>query len=390
MRVGVSSAFFARFGLDNPWDLDAAGVGWGDPAWSAGRRAGRPRGVLGSFWDLFERRLMGHLMGGVLFRGGLGLALHHPWADWLPFLDHAGDGWMWRDRSLGALARIPGSGLRRPRSPWGPFASPSYSYLLPELEEIEAEEPTARRRFRRRSRKERRALPATLPLAAAAPRPQAPVAGPVTRAATASSASPLAVAPRRAAAQPWSPAPTPEQRPSRAPAAQGMARVLARQQAPVGAPSLRRAVQLRADQPTSPFASLLSGPTVAPPALQSPMHWAETRLQQAEDVTRAGRPRPVAATASAAPQAGMPPAARRTLQAVLFRSPSLAFLAPVPEATEEQAPEREPSRRASTRRPARPRPSAASAKSVAASTAPRSCIDMMHISASSLSVRPTR
>ena len=359
LRVGVSSAFFARFGLDNPWDLDSAGIGWGAPLWGHGGRAGRPRGVLGSFWEIFERRMMGHLMGGVIFRGGLGLSVHHPWADWLPFLDQSGMGWMWRDRALGAFSRLPGFEHGRPRSPWGPFASPRFSFLLPELEEVEAEEPSARRRFRRRPRRARQALEPTLPsAAAAAPGPLAPAVQ-VPRPGRA--ALPLPAAGARLAARPATPEtswpvlarPTP----ARAPAAQGMARVLERQQASVGTPSLRRAVERRLPESGSSFAALQPQPAQVVPALQGPLAWAETRLQQADEAPSAGRPRPVASATMAAPVAGMPPAARRALRPVMFRSPTLAFLA-APEPVVDLPPQDEPTRWAPPRRPSRTRPAA--------------------------------
>jgi hypothetical protein len=343
LRLGVSSAFFARFGLDNPWDFEPGSVPWG--SWAGRDR--RPRGVLGSFWDLLERRLLGHLMGGVLSRGGLGLALHHPWADWLPFLAQEGPGWLWRDRRLLALARIPGSGLVR-RSPWGAYASPHFSFLLPELEELEPEQTSSARRFRRRPRRARRALPDPLLVQ---PRPRVPPLDEVAQPARLTrAAAPL---PRLGAIEqrpevPLAAARTPHPRlPGLAVSApiSGLARVLQRESAPVGAPALRRALE----PASSPFAG-----SAVLPALRGPMAWAEARAQQAE--------RAVASPARLAPvpsPAGAPPSARRTLLPVLFRSPSLAFLAPTPEPEHEAETPRPPvaTARASRRRAtAAPRP----------------------------------
>ncbi len=314
LRVGVSSAFFARFGLANPWDLDDSHQGWG-AFWF---RFGDRRGLLGALWERFD---------------GLGLD------------------WAWPDRELAAMARIPGSGLGRPRSPWGPYARPRFSFLLPELEEIEAEEPAARRRFRRRPRRARRADPQQLPLVGAA----VPAALPLPVAATPAGRrglepvpTPLPSAPRSFLAPP-----APEGPPSR-PATEALpplraprplARVLQRQLATVGGPSLRRA--LAQDAPAT-WSAL---PPVVPPALQGPMAWAETRLNQASSAP-VGRPRPVTQ-----PLQGSPPQAGRRLLPVLFRSPSLAFLAPQPEI--ESSADDQPSTPAGSptarRRPARPR-----------------------------------
>ena len=376
VRVGVSSAFFARFGLDNPWDLDSTGPGWGDHAWGFGRR----RGVLGSFRSLFQQRFLGHLMGGVLFRGGLGLSLHHPWADWLPYLGGAESSWLWRDRTLAAWARMPGSGLRRPLPPWGAYSSPGFSFLLPELEEIEPEEPSARPRFRRRPRRARRAQSPSMALPAAAPHaePLPAAAGarirrpdPTQPLRPARSARPIGVdqpppafiAPPQHAQLPPERDPGPGRRPSAA--LPGLARVLQRQQAPVGTPSLRRALERSASgaQP-SPFATLAPQPALAAPALQGPVAWAETRLQQAEQTPTMGRPR---ALTPAAATVGAPPTAARSLFPVLFRSPSLRFLAPEPEADElpQDEPAAAPARRRTPARPVRRRPVAAQAEAPA-------------------------
>jgi hypothetical protein len=314
IRVGVSSAFFARFGLANPWDFDPLDTGWG----SFWFRFGRRRGVLGALWERF---------------------------------DSLGMDWMWPDRDLAAMARMPGSGLGRPRTPWGPFGRPRFSFLLPELEEIEAEEPATRRRFRRRPRRARRALAQPMPLvgagvplaeplpaAAAAALPRGveptPVAAPAAARSIAASTAPVGVSSRP------SPAAPPPIR-----ALHPLARVLQRQQPTVGGPSLRRA--LAQDAPAlTPFSTRVP---VEPPALQGPMAWAETRLEQASSAP-IGRPRPVTA-----PVDGAPPQAARRLLPVLFRSPSLAFLAPEPELEAEAGvePPSRPARPAARRLPAR-------------------------------------
>jgi len=367
LRVGVSSAFFARFGLDNPWEFESSGVGWGSSVWRLGGRAGR-RGVLGSFQSLFERRMLGHLMGGVLFRGGLGLSLHHPWADWLSFFDRSGVGWMWRERTMAALARLPGSGLRRPSHPWGAYASPSFAFLLPELEELEPEEPTSRRRFRRRPRRARRVDPHMAPLVAGAPPAAPPSDRPAAHRPARISEPPAIAALRRVAAPSTLPAsplvrrapqqqlplsPALESVASPVPAVQGMARVLQRQQAPVGTPSMRRALERSAPTASSPFAPPRSSQAQAQPALQGPLAWAETRLQQASDSSAVGRPRPVA-TPGAPAVGGLPPAARRALAPILFRSPSLSFVAPAPEPDAALVPERTTPARRAARSRARP------------------------------------
>jgi hypothetical protein len=305
VRVGVSSAFFARFGLENPWDLDAPSEGWG---------FGGQRGVLGAFQSLFERRLLGHLAGGVLFRGSLGLSLDHPWADWLPFLLQARGGGLWRDRRLAALARLPGSGLGRPRSPWGAYTSPAFSYLLPELEELEPEQEHSVARFRRRSRRARRGVsdaPAALPpRAAAGPLPtfvgsRAPAVRPVAAAAASTTF------PRRPSALPVPSGP------------RGVARAMSRATGPVGAsPAAHRAMDsLRAEPP-----GLRSALEVLPaPALAAPMAWAEARLRQASAATSTG------VVTSPVPRPGEPPVARRHLAPLFFSSPTLSFVAPEPE-----------------------------------------------------------
>ncbi len=345
LRVGVSSAFFARFGLDDPWDFEAEPWAWGSPVWRLGGRGGRPRGVLGSFWRIFDRCFLGHFFSGVLCRGGLGRSLHHPWADWLPWLDPAAMGGLWRDRNLGLLGRLPDSGFGRPRSPWGPFATPGLVFLLPELEELEPEQPYRARRYRRRPRRARRVSSVSLPSSA-------PIRRPVDTPAAVASPRRRGITPPRPSFVEPLPAPLPDLTSVPAPRARrrvaqpgptGLARVLARQDAPsVGSPVLRRALATTAPQSeplhhrahAAPSLARLvtsAAPTaIAPPPLQAPLSWAETRLQQASlEPAPGSRVRPVAAAI------GGPPRASRSLFPVLYRSPSLAFLVP-------EEPEQEP------------------------------------------------
>ena len=84
-RIGVSPAFFARFGLEDPWALSQhPGDGSGWLSWLGGRgRLGL--GTLGAFQRLMRRRLLAHMGAGLLHRSALGLELSPELASWWRF-----------------------------------------------------------------------------------------------------------------------------------------------------------------------------------------------------------------------------------------------------------------------------------------------------------------
>ncbi|MFH1464967.1 MAG: hypothetical protein ABIO70_11340, partial [Pseudomonadota bacterium] len=167
-RVGVSSRFYARFGLGDPWSEEIAGQ---ETPWGFWGMHGARHGALGLLWDLLERRFLRYLRFGVVFHGGLGGLYSEGWGDWLPLVE--GFSGLWRERDLAAFGRLPGAGRRR-WLPWGAYSTPQFSFVLAPVEEVEPEEPAHGGRFRRRPRR-RRAVAAGSPalaLPAFAPRPQ--------------------------------------------------------------------------------------------------------------------------------------------------------------------------------------------------------------------------
>lgn len=343
MRVGVSSAFWARFGLSDPWAFD-------QPPWPGDPRRGGllsrlDRGALGSFWHLLSERIWRHLRMGVIFGGGLGSELDSGWAEWLPFLQRSAPGWLWDERRFAALARMPGSAFGRRRSPWGAFTMPAFVFAEQLLEEEEPEQPRRARRFRRRRRRRRPQVQAVLPRAIA----------------------------RRPAVEPALPQVAPARPRPLAPARTAVQRVLARQVEPaVGGPVLRRAsFHAAASSPVLPRRPasepyLPSTGAARPVSLLAPLAWAEARVQQADFEQERGlqpsRARPAGPSPRAAfsallrgtapgARASLPPSAGRPMRPVLARSPFLAFVTPVEDEPEAEAVE--PARR--RRRPSRVR-----------------------------------
>jgi len=352
-RIGVSPAFFARFGLEDPWALSQhPGDGSGWLSWLGGRgRLGL--GTLGAFQRLMRRRLLAHMGAGLLHRSALGLELSPELASWWRFAGEP-DALRGRERRWSALRRLCGS-LRRSR--WGVLHAPGMVFALPELEE-EEEETSAAAPWRWRHRAKRPHEKTRHEKARQEGRGQERRTRRPARFVALSPRAALRTAPAEQAIlrDPRSSAST-----------SGLARVVARQvELPLGGTTLRRAARFAAAGAGSVVAAappqahsagvvaaaqhLLPGPPRAGLVAHSAVAWAEARADVAEVQQHSARTfqsaasapesgglaerlgllrrtsGPVGARAAALPPTSLPPAVGPRLRPVLRSSPMLAFL----------------------------------------------------------------